>query len=142
MHGNLSYVLQTEGGQIREAHSISAGLDYPSVGPEHAYLKDEGLVEYASVTDDEALEAFVSTSRLEGIIPALETAHALSYAEKLAKELGPGKNLVVNVSGRGDKDIGVVAEALGIDAREAEVAGKDKESRATSTSEAEVAGGE
>ncbi len=142
LHGNLSYVLQTEEGQIREAHSISAGLDYPSVGPEHAYLKDEGLVEYASVTDDEALEAFVSTSRLEGIIPALETAHALSYAEKLAKELGPGKNLVVNVSGRGDKDIGVVAEALGIDAREAEVAGKDKESRATSTSEAEVAGGE
>jgi tryptophan synthase beta chain len=123
LHGNLSYVLQTEGGQIREAHSISAGLDYPSVGPEHAYLKDEGLVEYASVTDDEALEAFVSTSRLEGIIPALETAHALSYAEKLAKELGPGKNLVVNVSGRGDKDIGVVAEALSIDAHEAEVAG-------------------
>jgi tryptophan synthase beta chain len=141
LHGNLSYVLQTEGGQIREAHSISAGLDYPSVGPEHAYLKDEGLVEYASVTDNEALKAFVSTSRLEGIIPALETAHALSYAEKLAKELGPGKNLVVNVSGRGDKDIGVVAEALGIDATEAEVAGKDKESRATSTSEAEEASG-
>ncbi|QIN83564.1 tryptophan synthase subunit beta [Rubrobacter tropicus] len=119
LHGNLSYVLQTDEGQIREAHSISAGLDYPSVGPEHAYLKDEGLVEYASVTDDEALAAFVSTSRLEGIIPALETSHAIHYAEKVARELGPGKNLVINLSGRGDKDIGVVAEAIGMDAREA-----------------------
>ena len=118
LHGNLSYVLQTEEGQIREAHSISAGLDYPSVGPEHAYLKDEGLVEYVAVTDDEALEAFVRCSRLEGIIPALETSHAIHHAEKLARELGPGKNLVVNLSGRGDKDIGVVAEALGMDARE------------------------
>ena len=119
LHGNLSYVLQTDEGQIREAHSISAGLDYPSVGPEHAYLKDEGLVEYVGATDDEALEAFVSTSRAEGIIPALETSHAIHYAEKVARELGPGKNLVVNLSGRGDKDIGVVAEALGMDAREA-----------------------
>src|SRR5918998_1666294 len=81
LHGNLSYVLQTDEGQIREAHSISAGLDYPSVGPEHAYLKDEGLVEYVGVTDDEALESFVSTSRAEGIIPALETSHAIHYAE-------------------------------------------------------------
>jgi tryptophan synthase beta chain len=120
LHGNLSYVLQTEDGQIQEAHSISAGLDYPSVGPEHSYLKDEGLVEYASVTDEEALEAFVMTSRLEGIIPALETAHAISYAEKVAKDLGPGANLIVNLSGRGDKDVDVVADALGIDAREAE----------------------
>ncbi|MBA3473284.1 MAG: tryptophan synthase subunit beta, partial [Rubrobacter sp.] len=120
LHGNLSYVLQTEDGQIREAHSISAGLDYPSVGPEHSYLKDEGLVEYASVTDEEALEAFVMTSRLEGIIPALETAHAISYAEKVAKDLGPGANLIVNLSGRGDKDVDVVADALGIDAHEAE----------------------
>jgi len=136
LHGNLSYVLQTDEGQIREAHSISAGLDYPSVGPEHAYLKDEGLVEYASVTDDEALEAFVSTSRLEGIIPALETSHAIHYAEKVARELGPGKNLVINLSGRGDKDIGVVADALGMDAHEAEVATKDKETNATSASEA------
>ncbi|MEJ7842128.1 MAG: tryptophan synthase subunit beta [Rubrobacter sp.] len=136
LHGNLSYVLQTEDGQIREAHSISAGLDYPSVGPEHAYLKDEGLVEYASVTDDEALEAFVFTSRLEGIIPALETSHAIHYAEKVARELGPGKNLVINLSGRGDKDIGVVADALGMDAHEAEVATKDKETNATSASEA------
>ena len=119
LHGNLSYVLQTEEGQIREAHSISAGLDYPSVGPEHAYLKDEGLVEYASVTDDEALGAFVATSRLEGIIPALETSHAIHYAKKVAHELGPGKNLVINLSGRGDKDIVVVADALGMDAREA-----------------------
>jgi tryptophan synthase beta chain len=119
LHGNLSYVLQNEEGQIREAHSISAGLDYPSVGPEHAYLKDEGLVEYVGATDDEALDAFVMCSRLEGIIPALETSHAIHYAEKVARELGPGKNLVVNLSGRGDKDIGVVADALGMDAREA-----------------------
>jgi len=119
LHGNLSYVLQTDDGQIREAHSISAGLDYPSVGPEHAYLKDEGLVEYVGATDDEALDAFVLCSRLEGIIPALETSHAIHYAEKVARELGPGKNLVINLSGRGDKDIGVVADALGMDAREA-----------------------
>jgi tryptophan synthase beta chain len=120
LHGNLSYVLQTEDGQIREAHSISAGLDYPSVGPEHAYLKDAGFVEYTSVTDEEALRAFQDCSRLEGIIPALETAHAIFHAEKVAKELGPGKNLVINLSGRGDKDVEVVAEALGIDAQEAE----------------------
>jgi tryptophan synthase beta chain len=125
LHGALSYVLQTEEGQIREAHSISAGLDYPSVGPEHAYLKDEGLVEYASVTDEQALEAFKDCSRLEGIIPALETAHALFYAEKLAKELGPGKNLVVNLSGRGDKDVEVVAEALGISTEEVEEVSDD-----------------
>ena len=125
LHGNLSYVLQTEEGQIREAHSISAGLDYPSVGPEHAYLKDEGLVEYASVTDEEALEAFTLCSRLEGIIPALETAHAIFYAEKVARELGPDKNLVVNLSGRGDKDIEVVSDALGISAEEAEEVSRD-----------------
>ena len=120
LHGALSYVLQTEGGQIREAHSISAGLDYPATGPEHAYLKDEGLAEYVSVTDEEALEAFTLCSRLEGIIPALESAHAISYAEKVAKELGPEKNLVINLSGRGDKDVEVVAEALDIRAEEAE----------------------
>jgi tryptophan synthase beta chain len=120
LHGAKSYVLQTEEGQIQEAHSISAGLDYPSVGPEHSYLKDEGLAEYASVTDEEALEYFQMTARLEGIIPALETAHAISYAEKVAKELGPGTNLIVNLSGRGDKDVEVAADALGIDAREAE----------------------
>ena len=120
LHGALSYVLQTEGGQIREAHSISAGLDYPATGPEHAYLKDKGLAEYASVTDDEALRAFTLCSRLEGIIPALETAHAIFYAEKVAKEIGPGKNFIVNLSGRGDKDVEVVANALGISAEEAE----------------------
>jgi tryptophan synthase beta chain len=120
LHGALSYVLQTEGGQIREAHSISAGLDYPATGPEHAYLRDEGLAEYASVTDEEALRAFALCSRLEGIIPALETAHAISYAEKVARELGRGKNLVLNLSGRGDKDVEVAAEELGIDAQEAE----------------------
>ncbi len=125
LHGSMSYVLQTEDGQIREAHSISAGLDYPSVGPEHAYLKDEGLVEYASVTDEAALEAFVETTRLEGIIPALETSHAISHAAQVARELGPGKNVVINLSGRGDKDIGVVAEAIGMDAHEAEVASGD-----------------
>ena len=118
LHGNLSYVLQTEEGQIREAHSISAGLDYPSVGPEHAYLKDSGLAEYVSATDEEALEAFTLCSRLEGIIPALEPSHAIFYAEKVAKELGPGKNLVINLSGRGDKDVEVVAEALGVTAEE------------------------
>jgi tryptophan synthase beta chain len=122
LHGALSYVLQTEGGQIREAHSISAGLDYPATGPEHAYLKDRGLAEYASVTDGEALEAFTLCSRLEGIIPALETSHAIFYAEKVAREIGPGKNLVINLSGRGDKDVEVAAEALGVGSDE-DVAG-------------------
>jgi tryptophan synthase beta chain len=120
LHGAKSYVLQTEAGQIREAHSISAGLDYPATGPEHAYLKDERFAEYASVDDEEALEAFTLCSRAEGIIPALESAHAISYAEKVAKELGPGKNMVINLSGRGDKDVEVASEALGMDAREAE----------------------
>ena len=125
LHGAMSYVLQTEGGQIREAHSISAGLDYPATGPEHAYLKDEGFAEYASATDEEALEAFALCSRLEGIIPALESAHAISYAEKVAKELGPDKNLVLNLSGRGDKDVEVAANALGVDASEAEEVSRD-----------------
>jgi tryptophan synthase beta chain len=120
LHGALSYVLQNEGGQIREAHSISAGLDYPATGPEHAYLKDSGLAEYASATDEEALEAFTLCSRLEGIIPALETAHAIFYAEMVARELGPGKNLVINFSGRGDKDVEVVSETLGVTAEEVE----------------------
>ena len=120
LHGALSYVLQTEEGQIREAHSISAGLDYPSVGPEHSYLKDEGFADYASVTDEEALAAFEMSARLEGIVPALETAHAISHAEKVARDLGAGTNLIVNLSGRGDKDVEVVADALDIDVREAE----------------------
>ena len=126
LHGALSYVLQTEGGQIREAHSISAGLDYPATGPEHAYLKDRGLAEYASVTDEEALEAFTLCSRLEGIIPALETAHAIFYAEKVAREIGPGKNIVINLSGRGDKDVEVAAEALGVGSEEAEEVSDDR----------------
>jgi len=137
LHGALTYVLQKEGGQIREAHSISAGLDYPATGPEHAYLKDSGLAEYASVTDEEALEAFTLCSRLEGIIPALETAHAIFYAEKVAKELGPAKNLVINLSGRGDKDVEVVAEALDISADEEVVALDSKTSDATTSSESE-----
>ncbi|WP_273888424.1 tryptophan synthase subunit beta [Rubrobacter naiadicus] len=112
LHGAKSYVLQTGDGQVREAHSVSAGLDYPATGPEHAYLKDEGLAEYVSATDEEALAAFELCSRAEGIIPALETAHAIHYAEKVAKELGPGKNLVVNLSGRGDKDVEEAAKAL------------------------------
>jgi tryptophan synthase beta chain len=115
LHGAKSYVLQTEAGQIREAHSISAGLDYPATGPEHAYLKDQLAAEYVSVDDEEALEAFTLCSRAEGIIPALETAHAISYAEKIAKELGPGKNMVINLSGRGDKDVDTAAEALGVE---------------------------
>ena len=115
LHGAKSYVLQTEAGQIREAHSISAGLDYPATGPEHAHLKDQFAAEYVSVDDEEALEAFTLCSRAEGIIPALETAHAISYAEKVAKELGPGKNMVINLSGRGDKDVDTAAEALGVE---------------------------
>lgn len=125
LHGAKSYVLQTSEGQIREAHSISAGLDYPATGPEHAYLKDEGLAEYTSVTDEEALEGFTLCSRLEGIIPALESAHAVYHAEKVARELGPGRNLVVCLSGRGDKDVEVAAAALGVGAEEAgEVSGE------------------
>ncbi|MDP8940825.1 MAG: tryptophan synthase subunit beta, partial [Actinomycetota bacterium] len=115
LHGAMSYVLQTEDGQIREAHSISAGLDYPATGPEHAYLKDKHIAEYVSVDDEEALEAFTLCSRAEGIIPALETAHAIFYAEKVARELGPGKNTVINLSGRGDKDVDTAAEALGVE---------------------------
>ena len=114
LHGALCYVLQTEDGQIQEAHSISAGLDYPAVGPEHSYLRDSEIAEYASVTDEDALEAFTLTSRSEGIIPALETAHAISHAATVARELGPGKNLVINLSGRGDKDVEVASEALGV----------------------------
>lgn len=112
LHGAMCYVLQSEDGQITEAHSISAGLDYPAVGPEHSFLRDGELAEYASVTDDEALEAFTLCSRTEGIIPALETAHAISHAEKVAKELGPGKSVVINLSGRGDKDVESASEAL------------------------------
>jgi tryptophan synthase beta chain len=112
LHGSFSYVLQDEDGQIQEAHSIAAGLDYPSVGPEHSYLKDIGRVEYTSATDDEALAAFQLLSRLEGIIPALESAHAIAYLLRPGHGFGPDDAVVVNLSGRGDKDVYSVAQAL------------------------------
>jgi tryptophan synthase beta chain len=112
LHGSRSYVLQDPHGQILEAHSISAGLDYPGVGPELAWLKDQGRLELRVATDDEALDALGWLARLEGIIPALETAHAVHAARGLARELGPGGLLIVNVSGRGDKDVDTVRKAL------------------------------
>jgi tryptophan synthase beta chain len=114
LHGNRTYLLQDENGQIIETHSISAGLDYPGVGPEHAYLKDAGRAEYVGITDAEALKAFHDCCRLEGIIPALESSHALAYAAKLAPTLPADKVLLVNLSGRGDKDMHTVAEKSGI----------------------------
>ena len=113
LHGNRTYLLQDANGQIIETHSVSAGLDYPGVGPEHAYLKDIGRAEYVSITDAEALEAFHRLCRTEGIIPALESSHAVAYAMKLAATLGKDKHLLVNLSGRGDKDIGTVADLSG-----------------------------
>ena len=110
LQGTLSYVLQDERGQIASTHSISAGLDYPSIGPEHAFLHDEGRVEYVSASDEEALEAFGLLSQLEGVIPALESAHAVAHALKLAREMKESESLVVNLSGRGDKDVQTVAE--------------------------------
>ena len=115
LHGARSYLLQDQDGQIIEAHSISAGLDYPGVGPEHAYLKDSGRAEYAVITDDEALSAFHRLCRTEGIIPALESSHAVAYAMKLAKTMRPDQSILVNLSGRGDKDIGTVADLSGVD---------------------------
>ncbi len=114
LHGNRTYLLQDENGQIVETHSISAGLDYPGVGPEHAWLKDSHRAEYVAVTDDEALAAFHALCRTEGIIPALESAHALAYAAKLAPTLPKDMLLLVNLSGRGDKDMHTVAEKSGI----------------------------
>ena len=115
LHGNRTYLLQDDNGQILETHSISAGLDYPGVGPEHAYLKDSGRAEYAAITDDEALAAFHRLCRTEGIIPALESSHAVAYAIKLAATMKPDQHLLVNLSGRGDKDIGTVADLSGAD---------------------------
>jgi tryptophan synthase beta chain len=112
LQGTMSYVLQDERGQIASTHSVSAGLDYPSIGPEHAYLHDAGRVRYVSANDAEALEAFRTLSQLEGIIPALESAHAVAHALKVAREVKPGKLLVVNLSGRGDKDVNTVQESL------------------------------
>jgi len=113
LHGNKTYFLQNEDGQIQDAHSISAGLDYPGIGPEHAHLYDIKRVEYVSATDDEALDSFQLLCKTEGIIPALESAHAISYACKLAKTLGRDQNIIVNLSGRGDKDIFTVAKKFG-----------------------------
>jgi tryptophan synthase beta chain len=106
----MSYLLQDEFGQVAETHSVSAGLDYPGVGPEHSHLKDAGRAEYVAVTDREVLDAFHRFSREQGIIPALESSHAIAYAEKLAPRMKKGQILVVNVSGRGDKDVGIVRE--------------------------------
>ena len=114
LHGNRTYLLQTEDGQIKDAHSISAGLDYPGIGPEHSWLHDTGRVNYVAITDAEALEAFQLCSRLEGIIPALEPSHALGHVAKIAPKLPKDHLLVVNLCGRGDKDIFAVAEHLGV----------------------------
>ena len=113
LHGNKTYLLQDRDGQITEAHSISAGLDYPGIGPEHSWLHDIGRVDYVAATDGEALEAFQLCSKLEGIIPALETAHGLAYIAKLAPTMKPDETIVLNLSGRGDKDIFTVAQHLG-----------------------------
>jgi len=115
LHGNRTYLLQDEAGQVTETHSISAGLDYPGVGPEHAFLKDIGRAEYVGITDHEALAAFHRLCRTEGIIPALESSHALAYAMKLAPTMRADQSLLVNLSGRGDKDIGTVADLSGAD---------------------------
>ncbi|HEX9451903.1 MAG TPA: tryptophan synthase subunit beta [Burkholderiales bacterium] len=114
LHGNRTYLIQDENGQIIETHSISAGLDYPGVGPEHSWLKDSGRAEYVAITDDEALNAFHTLTRMEGIMPALESAHAVAYAMKLAPSLSKDKVLLVNLSGRGDKDMNTVAERSGL----------------------------
>lgn len=116
LHGNRTYILCDENGQIRDTHSISAGLDYPGVGPEHAFLKDSGRVTYVPINDEEALDAFVLLCRVEGIIPALESSHALAYALKLAKTMDVNQHIIVNLSGRGDKDMQTVAEHIKLDA--------------------------
>ena len=115
LHGNRTYLLQDEHGQINDAHSISAGLDYPGIGPEHAYLHDIGRAEYLSCTDDEALEAFQLCAKLEGILPALEPSHAIPRTVELAKELGEDGLIIMNMCGRGDKDVFTIADALGED---------------------------
>jgi len=115
LHGSMSYLLQNDDGQVAIAHSISAGLDYPGVGPEHAYYRDLGRFEFTSVTDEEALEGFQTLTRTEGIMPALESSHAVAHAVRLAKQLPRSKAIVVGLSGRGDKDVHVIAKALGTD---------------------------
>ncbi len=115
LHGNRTYLVEDANGQIIETHSISAGLDYPGVGPEHSWLKDEGSVDYVTVTDEQALAAFHELTRVEGIIPALESSHAIAYAQKLAKTMSKDQSIIVNLSGRGDKDINTVARIEGIE---------------------------
>ena len=115
LHGNRTYLMQDDDGQILDTHSVSAGLDYPGVGPEHAWLKDIGRVNYVSANDEEALAAFHRLTRVEGIMPALETAHAMAYAERLAADMSPDEHIIVNLSGRGDKDILTVAAIEGIE---------------------------
>jgi tryptophan synthase beta chain len=114
LHGNRTYLMQDADGQIIETHSVSAGLDYPGVGPEHAWLKDIKRAEYVAITDDDAMAAFHNLCRTEGIIPALESSHALAYAEKLAKTMSKDQIILVNLSGRGDKDINTVAKLANI----------------------------
>jgi len=115
LHGNRTYLMEDGDGQIIETHSVSAGLDYPGVGPEHAWLKDIGRAEYVAVDDQEAMEGFHTLTRLEGIIPALESSHAIAYAMQLAKKMSPEETLLINLSGRGDKDINSVADLEGIE---------------------------
>ena len=117
LHGSMSYLLQSDDGQVAVAHSISAGLDYPGVGPEHAYYRETGRFEFVAVTDEEALEAFQALTRLEGLMPALESSHAIAHTMRLAKSLPRSKTIVVGLSGRGDKDVHVVARALGQEIR-------------------------
>jgi Pyridoxal-phosphate dependent enzyme. len=114
LHGMMTYLLQDDDGQIMPVYSISAGLDYPGVGPEHSYLKDSGRAQYVYATDEEALSAFMDLSQIEGIIPALESAHAVAYAMKLASKLSKDNIIIVNLSGRGDKDVNTVANVLGV----------------------------
>ena len=114
LHGNRTYLMEDENGQIIDTHSVSAGLDYPGVGPEHSWLKDIGRVEYVAINDQEALAAFRELTQIEGIMPALETSHALAYAEKMARDMPKDKIIIVNLSGRGDKDILTMAELDGI----------------------------
>ncbi len=115
LHGNRTYLMEDKAGQIIETHSISAGLDYPGVGPEHSWLKDIGRVEYTSITDQEAIQAFHQLTRIEGIIPALESSHAMSYGVKLAAQMSPDQSIIINLSGRGDKDIDTIAKIEGIE---------------------------
>jgi tryptophan synthase beta chain len=115
LHGNKTFLLQDGDGQVRDAYSIAAGLDYPGVGPEHSYFHETGRAEYVTVDDQEAIDAFISLARYEGIIPAMESAHAVAYTMKLAPSLDKEKIIVINLSGRGDKDAGIIAERMEVD---------------------------